>query len=117
VLCISVLAISALQVGQAVASPAVTTFATVMRVSPSPRAHVVQAIPDSAQIDDSNCEKSWCFVSWRNQFGYVPANSVAALPEAPREVYAAPPVVVAPYCGWGWGWGWGPGYYHGWRRW
>jgi hypothetical protein len=71
--------ICALQAGQAIASPAVTTFAIVMR--PSPRARVVQAILESAQIEVSNRERCSCFVSWRNQFGYLPAGSVAALPE------------------------------------
>jgi hypothetical protein len=115
------LCISILQLSQAIASPALTSFATTMRARPSPRAPVIQAIPSNAEIDLSNCGRSWCFVSWRNQVGYVTANSVVALPDAPpEEVYAAPPLVVAPYYGWGWGrpygWGWGPGYGGRWRR-
>jgi hypothetical protein len=60
---LSVLFISALQIGQAVASPALTSFATIMRSAPSSKARVVQAIPSNAEIDVSNCGKYWYHAS------------------------------------------------------
>lgn len=102
-----VLGMSALISGQALASPALTSSPTIMRASPSPKARVVQAIPNDTQIDLNFCEKAWCYVSWRNLFGYVSAKSVVALPEAP------PPSVVyvpAPYYDYGWGWDYGGGW-------
>jgi hypothetical protein len=111
-----VLFIAALQVGQAVASPALTSFATIMRTAPSARARAIQAIPSNAEIDVSNCGRYWCYVSWQDRSGYVTVNSVATLPDTP--VSAAPPIVVAPYYGWGYPYGWGGGFYHrGWHRW
>ena len=88
-----VLGMSALISGQALASPALTLSPTIMRASPSPRARVVQAIPNNTQIDLNYCGKAWCYVSWRNLFGYVSAKSVVALPEAPPPavVYGPPP--------------------------
>lgn len=101
------LGISTIVFGQALASPALTTSATIMRAGPSSKGRVVQAIPNSAQIDLNFCEKAWCYVSWRNLFGYVSAKTVVALPEAPPAVvYVTPPF-------YGWGWDYGPGWVGG----
>lgn len=106
-----VLGMSTMICGQALASSALTTSPTVMRASPSSKARVVQAIPNNAQIDLNFCENAWCYVSWRNLFGYVSAKTIVALPEPPPPtvVYVAPP-----YYGWGWdygpGWGFGPAF-------
>ncbi|HLW90064.1 MAG TPA: hypothetical protein VKS78_02025 [Roseiarcus sp.] len=95
------------------ADPALTTAPSAMRAAPSPRAHIVQNVPPRAEIDLSNCSKNWCYVSWRNMFGYLPVSVVAAGPnEAPPPGYAPgppvypPPPVVAP-------WGWGPFFGYG----
>lgn len=102
----------------AFADPARTTAPVVMRAAPSPKARVVQNIPANAQIDLSHCSRDWCYGSWRDRFGYVRADAVAAEPyEAgpPPGYYGpgyyGPPVVVDPWWGWGrpfyYGYGWG----------
>lgn len=98
----------------ALADPALTTLPVKMREAPTGQARVVQNIPANAQIDLNSCRDAWCYVSWRDLFGYVPARAVEATPynagrPAPGYSAPAPAVVVAPV----WGWGWGPG----WRRW
>jgi hypothetical protein len=93
----------------ALADPAVTTAPATMRRAPNPHAHIVQTIPPNAQIDLSNCSGDWCYASWRNLFGYIPAFAVAQAgppsgafaPLPPPVVVAAPPVVVGPAWGWG----------------
>ncbi len=106
----------------AFADPAHTIAPAIMRATPSVGARVVQRIPANAQIDMSNCTRSWCYVSWRNLFGYVPAGAVAASPYAsgapgyygPGDYYGPGyygPAIVDPWWGWGrpyyYGWGWG----------
>jgi uncharacterized protein YraI len=99
----------------ALADPATTTRPAVMRAAPSPKAHFVQNVPPNAAIDLNQCTGRWCYVSWRNLFGYVPADAVAAQPYPPRAYYGPPPVVGPGWGpGWGWGLGWGPGWYHHW---
>ena len=99
----------------ALADPALTSAPTTMREAPTAHARAVQQIPANAQIDLNSCRDAWCYISWRNLFGYVPARTVEAAPygaggpPAPGYYAPAPAVVVAP----AWGWGWGPG----WRRW
>jgi uncharacterized protein YraI len=116
------LAVSAVCLGfaaPALADPAETIAPATMRAAPSASARVVQHIPANAEIDLSSCSGAWCYVSWRDRFGYVRADAVAARPYAPRPgyydygpgYYWGPPVVVAP------GWGWGRPYGWGWRRW
>ena len=97
------------------ADPARTTAPVVMRAAPTAKARVVQNIPANAEIDLSHCSGDWCYASWRDRFGYVEANAVAAAPYA-----AAPPGYAGPYYygpavgpwqGWGrpyyYGYGWG----------
>jgi hypothetical protein len=97
-----------------------------MRKMPSLRSSVVQRIPADSEIDVSRCGGGWCYASWRNLFGYVPAAAVftrapgGAVPPVamapPPLLVAPPPVIVAPEWGWGGpyvGVGWG----YGWRRW
>ncbi len=108
--------------GQCFADPAITTASSAMRHAPSLHSRIVQTIPADAEIDLQNCSGDWCYVSWRNIFGYIPSLAVAqgGPPPgavAPPPVVAAPPVVVAPVFGWG-----GPyvgGYWggYGWRHW
>ena len=97
----------------ATADPAQTSAPVTMRAAPTVRSHIVQHIPANAEIDLTNCDGDWCYASWRNLFGYIPAVAVAA---GPPPGGAPPPVVVAPAWGWGGpfiGGGWG----YGWRRW
>jgi uncharacterized protein YraI len=99
----------------ALADPAITVRPTAMRAAPSPKARVVQTIPANADIDLSSCSTNWCYVSWRDRFGYVPVGSVEAMPQ--RRVYVAPPPVVYPGPYWGGYWGprpFGPRFH---RRW
>jgi hypothetical protein len=115
-------------VSQALADPAITAAPSAMHRAPNPHSGVVQTIPANAQIDLQNCEGDWCYASWRNRFGWIPAFAVAeggppgAYGPPPGEyapppvVMAPPPIVVAPTFGWGgpyYGGGWGYGY----RRW
>jgi hypothetical protein len=98
----------------ALADPAITIRPAAMRAAPSAKAHLVQNMPPNAAIDLNQCTGGWCYVSWRNRFGYLPADAVAAQPYPPRAYYGPPPVIVGPGWGpgWGWGLGWGPGWYH-----
>lgn len=103
------------------ADPAMTVVPSLMQFAPSAKARVVQEVPANAQIDLNSCSGGWCYSSWRNLFGYLPVNSIEALPyssQPPAVVVPAPPVVVAPW-GWGPGYGYGYGYHYGygWRRW
>ncbi len=96
------------------AEPAQTMAPATMHKLPSVRARVVQLIPANAEIDVSSCTAGWCYASWRNLFGYIPADAIVA--GAAPLAAAPPPVVAAP--AWGWdgpyfGVGWG----YGWRRW
>ncbi|SRR5271170_8300957 len=90
------------------ADPALTTTPSVMRAAPSVKAQVVQRVPARAEIDLSNCSQGWCYVSWRNMFGYLPATAVSAQPFGPPD-YAPPPPAIA-------GGGWGPLYGFGWYQ-
>ncbi len=107
--------------GPSFADPAITTAWSNMRRAPSGHSRVVQSVPANAEIDLQNCDGEWCYASWRNRFGYIPAFAVdeaggppPAMAAAPPIVVAPPPVVVGPAFGWG-----GPyvGGYYGWRRW
>jgi hypothetical protein len=109
-------------VGPSLAEPGQTEAPTTMRKMPSVRSGVVQRIPADAEIDVSRCGGGWCYASWRNLFGYIPAFTVAEAgpppmsPPPPPIVVTAPPIVVAPAFGWGGpyvGGGWG----YGWRNW
>ena len=112
------IAISAFMLGATAAQayPGLTVEPTTMRASTSPKSRVIQRIPANAEIDISNCTSKWCYASWRNAFGYIPASDVEPEAPQPRPLYGPPPVVVAPYWGPYWGRGWGPGYYGGGRR-
>ena len=86
------------------ADPAMTGAPVTMRAAPSGKARVVQQIPASAEIDVSKCNRGWCYSSWRNRFGYIPAEAVvegpppATLPGngLPPPVVDAQPTNVAP---------------------
>jgi hypothetical protein len=106
---------------QSFADPAMTGALVTMRVAPSGKARVVQQIPASAEIDVLKCNRGWCYSSWRNRFGYIPAGAVVEGPPAtlpgnglPPPVVDARPTTVAPpmrtwtgpYVGFGWGYGW-----------
>jgi hypothetical protein len=102
------------------AEPAQTAIPATMHSLPSVKSRVVQHIPANAEIDVSSCAGGWCYGSWRDRFGYVPAGAVAVGPPAgggfPPVAMAPPPVVVGPAFGWGGpyvGGAWG----YGWRRW
>jgi hypothetical protein len=113
-------------VSPAIADPALLAKPTILRATASSHGKVIQALQSNAQIDVNNCGKTWCFVSWRDKFGYVPVSVVAALPEAqPRaDAYPPPgPAVGAPYYGgpylepygvFDYGYGYGRGYGGGW---
>ena len=79
----------------ALADPAITTRSTTMRAAPSPKARPVQKVPMDAEIDLNYCARNWCYVSWRNRFGYLPVNTVAALPPR-RRIYVMPPPPIYP---------------------
>jgi SH3-like domain-containing protein len=93
------------------ADPAVTTVAAGMRGAPTAKARLVQSVPANAEIDLNYCSKAWCYASWRDRFGYLPASAVAA-PPYPDQPDGGPP----PIAGSGWGGGWGPFYYGSWYR-
>jgi hypothetical protein len=105
-------------VAPGLADPAQTAIPATMRRLPSVKAHIVQHIPANAEIDVSSCAGGWCYGSWRNLFGYIPARAVEAGPPVamgPPPFAVAPPV-VGPAFGWGGpyaGASWG----YGWRRW
>jgi uncharacterized protein YraI len=101
----------------ALAAPALTLASAAMRAEPNSRAPIVQMVPPNAQIDVNSCRGPWCYVSWREVFGYMPQRAIDARPyhgALPAEpTYGGPaPVVLAPTFGFGWGFG------HGWgHRW
>jgi hypothetical protein len=92
-----------------------------MHAAPSGRSRVVQRIPANAQIELSSCSHGWCYASWRNLFGYIPADLVvlgpppATLPgdEMPPPFVNAQPTYITPpawrwqgpYVGGSWGFG------------
>ena len=104
------------------ADQAMTGAPVTMHATASGKSRVVQRIPANAEIDLSKCGHGWCYASWRNLFGYIPADAVvlgpppATLPgnELPPPVVNAPPTYVTPpvwswggpYVGVGWGYGW-----------
>ena len=109
------------------ADPAVTAAPATMRAAASGKARVVQQIPANAEIDLSSCDHGWCYSSWRNLVGYIPAEVVLRGPpqatapgnELPLPVVGAPPTSTAPHA-WGWsgpyvGVSGGAGY--GWSNW
>ncbi|HXW20405.1 MAG TPA: hypothetical protein VEK35_07880 [Roseiarcus sp.] len=87
------------------ADPAITTMASVMREAPNAKAHIVQSVPAHAVIDLSTCEKNWCYVSWRDLFGYLPVAAVLVRPYGPADAPPPPAAVgggVGPFFGYGW---------------
>jgi hypothetical protein len=102
------LGFSTLLIGPALADPAMTGAATIMRATPSAKGKVVQSIPANAEIDVSHCLQAWCYGSWRDRFGYVSAAAVAPAGGPPPGVYGPGPAYPPNY-GWGWGlrFGWG----------
>jgi hypothetical protein len=103
--------------------PAMTGAPVTMRGAPSGKARIVQHIPARAEIDLSSCSHGWCYASWRNLFGYIPAEVIvggpppATLPgnQLPPPVVNAQPTYVTPpvggwsgpYVGFSGGYGWG----------
>jgi len=65
------------------ADPAVTGAEAAMRQAPSATARIVQRVPANAEIDLSQCSGAWCYVSWRNRFGYLPVAAIARAPYPP----------------------------------
>ena len=97
----------------ATADPATTHAAAIMRQAPSAKARIVQRVPADAEIDLSQCTGGWCYASWRDRFGYLPAAAVAG-PPGPDQPAAYPPPPVG---AWSEG-GVGPFYFgYGWSRW
>ena len=112
----------------ALAEPVWTSAPSVMRRAPSPAARPIQTIPPSAQILLRSCGADWCYASWRNRSGYIPAYAVSnAAPPGyggPPPGFEGPPPVEGgggavilgppgagqghnwggPYVGGGWGW-------------
>ena len=88
----------------ALAELAMTGAPVAMRAGPAGDARVVQRIPARAEIAVEKCARGWCFASWRNRPGYIPADAVvlgpppATLPgnEMPPPVVYALPTYVAP---------------------
>lgn len=96
----------------AAADPATTGAAASMRAAPSPKARIVQRVPANAEIDVSQCSGDWCYASWRDRFGYLPAAAIAPTPYP-----AAPAPAYGPYGAWS-NAGVGPFYFgYGWSRW
>jgi hypothetical protein len=91
------------------ADPAMTGAPAKMRAAANGKARVVQQIPANAEIDLSSCAHGWCYSSWRNLFGYVPAQVVLRGPphatapgnELPPPVVDGPPASTGPHA-WGW---------------
>jgi hypothetical protein len=105
---------------------AMTGAPVTMRAAPTAKARLVQQIPASAQIDVSKCKRGWCYASWRNLFGYIPAGAVVQGPplatapgnELPPPVVDAQPAYTPPAWGWGGPYiGFSGGYGYGWSRW
>ena len=104
------------------ADQAMTGAPVTMHATASSKSHVVERIPANAEIDLSKCDHGWCYASWRNLFGYIPADAVvlgpppATLPGnelPPPVVYALPTYATPPAWSWGgpyiggsWGYGW-----------
>jgi hypothetical protein len=115
-------------VGPSFAGPAVTTAWSNMRRAPNGHSRVVQSVPANAEINLLTCSGDWCYASWRNRLGWIPAFAVreagappavagsAPVVAAPPIMVAAPPAAVGPAFGWG-GLYVGFGYGWGWRRW
>ena len=102
----------ALFAASAAADPATTGAAASMRAAPSAKARVVQRVPANAEIDLSQCSGGWCYTSWRDRFGYLPAAAIAGPPYP-----SAPPPPYGPYGGWS-NAAVGPFYFgYGWSRW
>ncbi len=93
--------------GAASADPALTTRSTNLLSDPNGKSQVLMRIPANAAVDVVDCQKAWCEISWRNEFGFVPHASldIGAVPEGgyagprrgyyePAPVYAYPPAVV-----------------------
>ena len=112
--------------GAAIADPALTRRPSNLLAAPSGKSQVLLHIPADAAVDVVDCQKAWCEISWRDEFGFVPqANlDIGAVPEGgfggprprayyePAPVYAYPPATV-----WGGGFVIGPrprvwGYHH-----
>lgn len=90
----------------AAADPAITGAAAAMRDAPSARARIVQRVPAHAEIDVNQCRRDWCYASWRDRFGYLPAAAIDA-----------PPPEAPPPGEWSSG-GFGPFYFgYGWSHW
>jgi hypothetical protein len=101
----------------AAADPATTQTAAAMREAPSGKSRIVQRVPANAQIDLSQCSGNWCYASWRDRFGYLPAAAVAG-PLYPASPYPPPPPAYPPPDGAWSGAGLGPFYFgYGWSRW
>jgi hypothetical protein len=105
----------------AVAEPVWTGAPSVMRYAPNPSARVVQNVPPNAQIYLRSCRGDWCYASWRNRSGYLPAYAVnvesapgAAPPPpvfggggvgiGPPPPPPGAPIWGGPYVGMNWGW-------------
>jgi hypothetical protein len=93
----------------AAADPATTGAAAAMRAAPSMKARIVQRVPANAEIDLNQCSGGWCYASWRDLFGYLPASAIAGppYPQGPGPAYAPRGVWsdagVGPfYFGYGW---------------
>ncbi len=91
--------------GVALADPAITVAPTSMLSAPNPKSRVLLHIPANAEVDVISCQRAWCEVSWRNQFGYAPQKNldIGAIPEDGMSrrayrgpVYAPPPVYDYP---------------------
>lgn len=111
--------------GSALAEPAMTGAPVTMHAAASGKSRVVQRIPANAEIYLSKCKHGWCYASWRNLIGYIPADVVVLgpppvpLPDIsppPPVAYALPTYVTPPV----WSWS-GPyagfGLGSGWNRW
>jgi hypothetical protein len=95
--------------GPALAELAMTGGPVSMHAAPTGRSRVVQRIPANAQIDMSHCSRGWCYASWRNLFGYIPADVIVLGPPAatlpgeelpPPVLYASPTYVTPPVWQW-----------------
>ena len=87
--------------GSALAGPAITNAPANLVSAPGARSQVLLHIPANAAVDVVDCQKSWCEISWRNTFGYVPVASLdmGDIPEggyAPRRYYEPAPVYAYP---------------------
>ena len=119
-LCLAALLIAA--AWPALAEPVWTAAPSTMRRAPRPTARIVQEVPPNAQILLQNCRGDWCYASWRNRSGYIPAYAVNVAPPpgasppqpiaggggsfelGPPSPPPSAPVWGGPYVGMGWGW-------------